>query len=196
MTTVEGRRGSRRHGHVQGHIRDTFLAAIDAYIEAEPGSPAPRIPFQVKYRDRRISIAEACRLVWTCTDIMPIQEFEYLVGHLDTTPGSRTYAAAARTLLREIRDNHVVDDGADAKLKRMYDERDRDIDRLASMIAAERSGDENERARHALAEADAQMLMDKWLGRDMAPTTRIEVVAKKIIEQFKLIDALEAARAA
>jgi hypothetical protein len=74
------KRAPRRHGHLPGHIRETFLAAIEAYEQTPSGQRPPRIPHQINYRERQISIAEACGLVWGCTDIMPALNF----GHYAT----------------------------------------------------------------------------------------------------------------
>ena len=64
-----------RHGHLLGHIRDSFAQAIDAYIDSEPGAPLPLVPYEIRYRERMISIAEACRRVWNCTDFLPGSNF-------------------------------------------------------------------------------------------------------------------------
>jgi hypothetical protein len=190
------RRRSRRHGHLPGHIRDTFLTAIEAYIDADPGTPVPRIPFQINYRDRHISIAEACRLVWTCTDIMPGSAFDELVDHLDEAPGRRTYAAAARALLRAVRDNHVVDNGADARLKRLYDERDRMIEGLETMIAADRGYDMSDRLTRGYVWQAASEVLEAREEAEIdgpKPVTSIEVKAQKILEHCTFIAAIETA---
>ena len=136
-------RGRRRHGHLPGHIRDTFLQAIEAYGELPEGRKLPRVLHQVRYRDRTVSIDEACGLVWSCTDVMPDSELRNLGdwGVMDYPPATRTYAAAARALLADVRARYGVDAGFDARMKRLYDERDRLWDALETVIAGERDFD-------------------------------------------------------
>ena len=141
MNTAHPRRAKRLHGHLPGHIRDAFLQAVEVYEETDPGEKLPRIPFQVKYRDRTISIAEACRLVWFCTDTMPGMEFSNLCDILIESPQRQSYAAAARSLLAELKARDEVDAAADAKLKRLYDERDRLWAAVEQTIAAEKGYD-------------------------------------------------------
>jgi hypothetical protein len=85
-------------GHAPGHVRDTFLAAVEAFGTWRRG-PQPTVEFEVDYKARRITLSEACTLVWNCTDIMPGDYFD-LIAELG--PKSRTYAAAARSLRKHL----------------------------------------------------------------------------------------------
>jgi hypothetical protein len=89
-------------GHAPGHVRDTFLSAIDAYNDWDLTGPEPTVEFEVHYEPRPIPISKACGLVWNCTDILPGGAFDVLSGN-DVEPKSRTYAAAARALLSQLK---------------------------------------------------------------------------------------------
>jgi hypothetical protein len=144
-------RARSRHGHLPGQIRDTFLLAARTFTEGPPGK-LPRVPFQVRYRGRTISIAQACGLVWNCTDIMPGAEFSALCDFLAEPPSRQTYAAAARALRRELKDRGEVDDDTDEKLKLLYDRRDTMIEETVKLAAAENGldlADRLQRARRA-----------------------------------------------
>jgi hypothetical protein len=98
----------RRNGHMPGHVRDTFVAAIEAYHDwwyrSRPnGAPLPTVTFEIAYEPTQISIAKACGLVWCCTDILAGSDFELLADDLQLPMRSRTYAAAARSLLADLK---------------------------------------------------------------------------------------------
>jgi hypothetical protein len=128
-----------RHGHLPGHIRDSFAQAIDAYIDSEPGAPLPLVPYEIRYRERMISIAEACRRVWNCTDFLPGSEFHRLRDCLREPPRSQTYAAAARALLHELQDTDRIDAAADIARLRL-DARDAAWRELECWTFAENGG--------------------------------------------------------
>src|SRR5207249_8492971 len=71
--------GNRRGGHCPGHVRDTFLAAIEAYLDWSPGEPEPTVEHEVGYVPRQIPISAACRLVWNCSDCLPGQVADQLL---------------------------------------------------------------------------------------------------------------------
>jgi hypothetical protein len=66
------------HGHAPGHIRDTFLEAVEAYANWEPGSTAPTVTREINYVPHEIGLADACRLVWNCTDVLPGDAYNIL----------------------------------------------------------------------------------------------------------------------
>ena len=63
-------RSPKRYPHLPGHIRDAFHAAVEAFGEWDDGEPVPFVDFEVDGRGRRISLAQACGLVWGCTDML------------------------------------------------------------------------------------------------------------------------------
>jgi hypothetical protein len=85
-----------RHGHAPGHVRNTFEEAVEVFCKWDGRGPEPEVDFEVNYVPRSITISEAARLLWHCTDIMPswmrdiLEEYELKSG---------TYAAGARALL-------------------------------------------------------------------------------------------------
>jgi hypothetical protein len=90
---------NRRGGHCPGHVRDTFLAALEAYRQWEGGEPEPLVEFEVKYEPRPIPISKACGLVWNCSDTLPGYACRTLeeIG-LSEDVRSWTYGAAARAM--------------------------------------------------------------------------------------------------
>ena len=90
-----------RSGHAPGHVRDTFIAAVEAFLTWKDGEPEPTVEFEVRYEPRQIPISRACGLVWGCTDVMPGLEFRALCDAVDIW--RQTYAAAARAMLECIK---------------------------------------------------------------------------------------------
>jgi hypothetical protein len=87
--------------HHKGHVRDTFLRAIDAFYDwqmtDEPDEPT--VEHEINYKPIQISLAQACGLVWQCTDILPGFAFDKIADEdLDLGLRSRTYAAAAHAI--------------------------------------------------------------------------------------------------
>jgi hypothetical protein len=90
-----------RNGHLPGHVRDTFLHAIDAYCYWEEGTPEPTVEFEVRYVPHQINLREACGLVWNCGDSLPSDAANTLEC-CGIKLHRRTYAAAARALRPRI----------------------------------------------------------------------------------------------
>jgi hypothetical protein len=91
--------GGRNGGHAPGHVRDTFLEAVEAFIGWNGVGPEPTVQFEVNYEPRQVTLSEACGLVWNCTDVLPGSECSRLQDELNVkTSGS--YAAAAHALRR------------------------------------------------------------------------------------------------
>jgi hypothetical protein len=97
-----------RSGHAPGHIRDTFLEAIDAYADwsyRDGGEPPPTVTREIRYEPHQISLADACRLVWNCTDILPGSAFDTIAAEdLSLPMRRRTYASAARAMLGALKE--------------------------------------------------------------------------------------------
>jgi hypothetical protein len=72
---------------------DAFLEAVEAYHGWEDGTPEPTVEF----KDKQITISQACGLVWSCADILPKGAVDYL-DNCGIDLSRRTYAAAARVL--------------------------------------------------------------------------------------------------
>jgi hypothetical protein len=87
-------------GHSPGHVRDTFLSAIEAYLAWEQSEPEPTVDFD---EARPITISQACEMVWNCSDILPSGAVDSL-DQCGLELSRRTYAAAARALLPAIKD--------------------------------------------------------------------------------------------
>ncbi|MFZ0848820.1 MAG: hypothetical protein WAO08_06415 [Hyphomicrobiaceae bacterium] len=84
-----------RNGHAPGHVRDTFLNAIEAFEAWRIGEPEPTVEYEVNYIPRQISLTEACGLVWNCNDILP---GHYFAGMEEIGAKRQTYAAAAQAM--------------------------------------------------------------------------------------------------
>jgi hypothetical protein len=81
------------HGHAPGHIRATFLEAVEAYVNWSAGDQTPTVTREIRYEPHQIGLADACRLVWNCTDVLPGQSFNALkypsgdiASHLNRLP--------------------------------------------------------------------------------------------------------------
>jgi hypothetical protein len=94
-----------RYGHAPGHVRDTACAAFEAWIAWNGKSPEPTVEYEIKYAPHEIPISKACTLVWNCTDIVPGDLIDRLVGE-GLELKSRTYAACARAILADIKSRH------------------------------------------------------------------------------------------
>lgn len=84
--------------HMPGHIRDTFLRAVEAMERWQPGKKPPTVEHEVNYEPRQISLVEACHLVWNCTDVLPGSEYHFIKTECDVPNMGGSYAAAARQL--------------------------------------------------------------------------------------------------
>lgn len=83
-------------GHLAGHFRETFSNALEAVCRRRGRAPFPKIEFD----GRKISVADACGLVWNCTDALPSADASMIEMLTDRRAGS--YAAAARRLKKVI----------------------------------------------------------------------------------------------
>lgn len=88
-----------RNGHAPGHVRDTFLAAVEAFMAWRRGDSEPTVEFE----ERHIPISKACGLVWKCTDVIPGSEFRELCDRAGLKIGRQTYSACARAMLGAIK---------------------------------------------------------------------------------------------
>lgn len=97
---------NRRGGHCPGHVRETFLNALDAYAMWEDAEPEPTVEFEVRYVPRPVAISKAAKLVWNCTDILPSQAWSTVEG-TDLAPLVKrcTYAAAARAMVQRVEEH-------------------------------------------------------------------------------------------
>jgi len=128
-------RSLRRYGHLPGHIRDAFHAAVEAFGEWDDGDAAPFVDFEIDHRPRRISLAQACGLVWGCTDVFGQDGIVELEMYGIDLAGLRTYGAAARALLARLKETPGgVIPARDAQLQRLFDRRDRRAERLEGML--------------------------------------------------------------
>lgn len=92
---------NRRGGHCPGHVRDTFLEAVEAFRDWADGEPEPTVEFEVNYEPRAITLSKACGLVWNCSDILPRDALSNL-ELCDVDIPRQTYASAARAMAAEI----------------------------------------------------------------------------------------------
>jgi hypothetical protein len=95
----------RHGGHSPGHVRDTFLKAVDAFdtwVGRDNGiGPEPKVEHEVKYEPVEISLTRACGLVWNSTDTLPGYAVD-LLNDCDLKLTTTNYAGAARTVRRWI----------------------------------------------------------------------------------------------
>jgi hypothetical protein len=84
------------YGHAPGNVCDTFAAAVEAFQRWDGSGREPTVEFEVNNEPRRITISQACGLVWDCTDVVP--------GWIADTlhPRTASYAGAARAMRRSI----------------------------------------------------------------------------------------------
>lgn len=95
--------GNRRGGHCPSHVRQAFIDALEAYTFWETGEPEPQVTFEVDFEERRISISQAAKQVWNCTDILPRGAWSDIEAtDLDRRVMRNTYASAARALVEAI----------------------------------------------------------------------------------------------
>ena len=84
------------YGHAPGHVCDTFAAAVEAFQRWDGSGGEPTVEFEVNNEPRRITISQACGLVWGCTDVVP----RWIADTLH--PRTASYAGAARAMRRSI----------------------------------------------------------------------------------------------
>lgn len=103
MTKIKHPRG----GHFPGHLRNAFLQAIEIWYSSDDANPT--VVFEDDYRERQITMAEACGIMWNCRDILPdsygrdIEDGTRKPFNHDMNDHRRwTYAAAARAIKATI----------------------------------------------------------------------------------------------
>jgi hypothetical protein len=95
-----------RYGHAPGHFRDTACQAFEAWRTWKSG-PEPTVEYEINYEPHQISISDACKRVWNCTDIVPGLFVDPLLTEgLDIK--SITYAACARAILADIKSRRMA----------------------------------------------------------------------------------------
>jgi hypothetical protein len=92
-----------RNGHAPGNVREAFHDAIEAYEIWEDGEPEPTVTYEVNYKPQDITISQACGLVWSCTDIIPVLAFNQL-RDCGLEIRKQTYAACARAIRGAIKE--------------------------------------------------------------------------------------------
>ena len=91
-----------RSGHAPGHVRDTFLNAVDAFMAWSSDEPEPCVAHEINNEPVDIPISKAFGMVWNCRDIMPGVDIRQLLDcGLDIK--RQTYAACARAMLAAIK---------------------------------------------------------------------------------------------
>ena len=89
-----------RHGHAPPHVRDTFINAVDEFLNWKPDEAEPVVEYEINYEPHSIPISRACTLVWNCTDFVHGDILDSCNAALEIK--SRTYAACARAVYAEI----------------------------------------------------------------------------------------------
>jgi hypothetical protein len=87
-----------RGGHFPGHVRDSFLYAIHAFVEWEEGASEPVVYLEHQYVLHPVTLSTMCGLLWNCTDILPDAAVQSLLDCDIDLRSRRTYAAAAREM--------------------------------------------------------------------------------------------------
>lgn len=192
-------RARKRYGHQPGHIRDAFHAAVEAFGEWGDGEPEPFVDFEVNYRARRISLAQACGLIWGCTDNLGQQGISELDMNGIELAGKCTYAAAARAMLDHLKEiPGGVSSVRDAQLEQLYDRRDRHAERLEIMLGVRDLGkppadlDRIERMRVRIA---AERMIEQWQkqpGGAVPGGDENDAIARELTAIAKLHDQISA----
>jgi hypothetical protein len=94
-------RTALRPGHAPGHVRETFGAAVEAFLAWTSG-PEPTV-VQVDHEATQIPISHACTLVWDCTAVIPNRLWFGLTEGAGLDVKTRTYAACARAMHATIK---------------------------------------------------------------------------------------------
>jgi hypothetical protein len=74
---------------------DTFLEAVEAYVRRSPGDQPLTVTREIRYEPHQISLAQACRLVWNCTDVLPGHAFNALTRDCELAIQRQTYGRRA-----------------------------------------------------------------------------------------------------
>src|SRR4051812_21967148 len=93
--------GNRAGGHLPSDLRGVFADAKEAFDDWDGHGPEPTVEFARSDPPRRITLSEACGLVWNCTDVLPESAASDLQEIMEGSRGT-TYAAAARAMKRWI----------------------------------------------------------------------------------------------
>jgi hypothetical protein len=99
-----------KNGHAPGHILDVAQEAFEAYLDWNGAAPEPQVEYEDGHEPCSIPISKACGLVWNCRDIVPGDLFDVLYDvfkYRERTLGSRTYAACARAILEDIKEQKL-----------------------------------------------------------------------------------------
>jgi hypothetical protein len=91
-----------RDGHAPGHVRDTALAAFEAWLHWNGDGPEPTVEYEIHYEPHQIPISRACGLVWNCIDIVPGGLVDQITRDELLPIRSRTYAALARAIVADM----------------------------------------------------------------------------------------------
>jgi hypothetical protein len=97
-----------RHGHAPGHVRETALAAFEAWLDWDGKGAEPTVEYEIHYEPHDIPISRACKLVWNCTDIVPGEVFDELTRGTYLEIKRQTYAACARAIIDDIKRQAVA----------------------------------------------------------------------------------------
>jgi hypothetical protein len=100
-----------RNGHAPGHVRDMACDAFHAWMDWDGESPEPTVEYEVHYVPGRISLSQACGLVWNCNDILPGSLFNHLqegFEHVGQVVRRQTYSACAQAILSDIKQRTAV----------------------------------------------------------------------------------------
>jgi len=179
-----------RSGHLPGHTRKTFEQALDAFLATETDQPLPLVSHEIQYRERLISVAEACKLVWYCTDVLPGLAFRELRDRLSVPPVIQTYAAAAQAILEDLKIAGMVDTEADIARRRLYDARDAAWRTLEDWIFVEQTEHGDDKASSfdwAIARTRAKKAVEQWREQPL------EVIHPNIAKLVELMEAVIAA---
>jgi hypothetical protein len=91
-----------KYGHAPGHVRDAACAAFEAWASWNGTGPEPFVEYEVHYEPRQMRISQVCGFVWNCTDIAPGSVINQLLDE-GLEIKSRTYAACARAIIKDIK---------------------------------------------------------------------------------------------
>jgi hypothetical protein len=73
--------------YTRGERHEIFQLAAQVFATGWRGDP-----LTIEYDEKKLTLEDACGLVWNCSDILPSSTVDELRGMLDMK--SRTYAAA------------------------------------------------------------------------------------------------------
>lgn len=99
------------HGRTDWHEFPGILrprrGSASVHLIAWNSGPEPTVEYEINYVPHQISISDACKLVWNCTDIVGGSLVDLLITEgLDIK--SITYAACARAILADIKSRRMA----------------------------------------------------------------------------------------